>query len=193
MLLFYSIPRVDTNETAHLLLRKFGSLSGVIDAPLDMLKQVPGIGYESATMIKFVSQFIVRYMEDYNSSHNTITSVDDGKQYMAHKFIGCSLERIEIACLNGGGKVLYSDTLTEGSPETVSVRPLDIIRLALKTNATAVVLAHNHPDGVALPSAIDMKSTQLLLRELANMEIDLLDHVIIAKDGAYSMRENGMI
>lgn len=192
MLLFYSIPRADTNEIAHDLLNRFGSFSGVFDAPQELLMGTKGIGLESATFIKFISDVIRVYMEDYSQTHSTITSSEDAKEYMQHKFLGISVEQIYMACLAANGKVIFFDKIAEGSPESVGVRPVDVIRTALRSNAVRVVLAHNHPHGLPNPSTIDVHTTSRLGAELSRIGIELFDHIIVAPSGAFSMREAGM-
>lgn len=193
MLLFYAIPRADTNELGHELINRFGSISGVLDAEYNMLIETPGIGKESALLIKFVSQIIARYMEDYSSLHNTITDAESAKKFMEYKFLTLQIESIFLACLSPAGKVIFCDRIAEGSPETVGIRPVDIIKIALRANSSKIVIAHNHPYGIATPSNADMRTTIILKEELGRVDIELFDHVIVAGGSSYSMRESGML
>lgn len=194
LLLFYSIPRQDTNEIGHNLIKRFGSLSGVFDAPYELLIETEGIGKESAALIKTVSQIMDKYLNDYKKSNIfTLKTYDDIKIYLKNMFIGLSTEILYIVCLANNGKILFSDVLSEGSPETVGIRPVDVIKTALQSNAVSVILAHNHPHGIAMPSRADIMTTNILKKELDRIEIKLFDHVIVANDEMYSMAENMLI
>lgn len=193
MLLFYSVPRSDTNEIAHELLERFGSFSSVFDTPADLLLETKGLGEESATLIKFISALIQVYMDDYSKQINVINTVEDGKNYIRHKFVGQQTEKICITCLAANRKVIFHEQITEGSPEKVSIRTSDIIRVALRANSVSVILSHNHPYGLPLPSRQDRVATQLIQQELARVDVDLYDHIIVAPSDVFSMREHGMM
>ena len=193
LLLYYSIPRGDTNLTGHALMNRFGSLAGVFDAPPELLKEVDGIGEASATQIKLVAAMIRAYMDDYTNTNNTIRSTADAKEYMRYKFLCEIAEHVIMACIGGNGKVIFCDTVADGSPENVQIQPSVIVRKALISNAVRVVLAHNHPNGLCNPSQKDVCTTKILQNELARVNVELYDHVIIAPDGAFSMRESCML
>lgn len=193
MLLYYTIRRADTNELAHRLIDRFGSVSGVLDAPYDMLMEVKGIGEESATMLKLTAGVIKCYMDDYTGHKNLITDAKSAKEYMRYKFLGEQRECVYLACLGTMGKLLSCARIAEGSPETVNIVPSEVIKAALRANASKVVLAHNHPDGMCIPSSKDLRATNLLHSELLRVDVELADHIIVAADGEYSMAENGMM
>jgi DNA repair protein RadC len=193
LLLYFSIKRGDTNETGHELMNRFGSLSGVFNAPYELLKQTKGIGESSAQLIKLVSSLVRAYMDDYSSQHNTIKTTAEAKEYMRYKFLCESVECVMMACIGGNGKVVFCDVISEGSPETVQIRPSDFIRKALLAQAARVVIAHNHPNGICNPSGKDVFTTKILADELSRVEIELMDHIIVAPDGCCSMQEIGMM
>lgn len=192
-LLFYSIPRGDTNPAGHKLLERFGSFSGVFDAPVEMLEEVEGIGRETATFIKLVSEVIRKYMDDHTSQIDTLLDIEAAKEYMRYKFLCRTTEHILMICLSNNGKIIYSDILAEGSPETVSISPAKLVKTALRANASRVILAHNHPNGICNPSGRDLGTTSVMFQELRRVDIKLEDHIIVAPDGIYSMKENGLI
>jgi len=193
MLLFYSIPRGDTNELGHLLMERFGSVSGVFDAPYQMLREVKGIGPESATLIKFVSDMMRMYLDDYTAKSNMIDSPQAAKDFMRFKFICEQTECIYMVCLGNNNKVLYCERIARGLPETVGVEPAKVVKTALRSNAVKVVIAHNHPNGICIPSNRDLRTTTVLLEELMRVDVELMDHIVVAPDGEYSMAENNMI
>ncbi|MDR2908882.1 MAG: hypothetical protein LBU86_03235 [Oscillospiraceae bacterium] len=192
MLLYYAIPRADTNETGHALISRFGSLSGVFDAPLSMLKETVGVGLEAATYIKYISGVIRRYMDDYTSLHNIINDPESAKDYMRHKFLCESRECAYVACMANNGRVIFCDRVGEGTGVQVSIIPAEIVRLALRCDAVRAVLAHNHPGGICNPSSHDLRTTSIVFDELRRVGIELIDHIIVAPDGVYSMVENSM-
>jgi len=193
LLLYYSIPRGDTNLIGHALMNRFGSFAGVFDAPFELLREVEGVGDASATQIKVIAALIRAYMDDYSNAHNTIRSAADAREFMCYKFLCESAERVLMACVGGNGKVVYCDVVAEGSPESVQLRPSVLIRTALLANAVRVVLAHNHPNGICNPSQNDLHATRVLQAEFSRLNIELYDHVIIAPGGSFSMRESGML
>jgi len=192
MLLFYSIPRGDTNETGHRLADTFGTISGVFDAPIELLTETKGVGRESATLIKLVSAIIRAYMDDYASKHNIINDIESAKAYMKYKFLCQASECVYLACLGNNGKVIYCPCLAEGTQKHVEISPSEIVRTALRCNAVKAVLAHNHPNGICTPSSRDLRATSIIYDELRRVDIELTDHIIVAPDGVYSMVENNM-
>ena len=193
MLLFYAIPRADTNEIAHRLVARFGSIAGVLNAPVELLKRVPGIGEESATLIRLTGDFARLYLEGEGKSVKVVKTTAQAKAVVRHKFLGESRECVHIFCLGSGGKVLYSEKVVEGSHKKVEIPPAIVVRLALLSGAAKVLLAHNHPGGICNPSREDLYTTKHLYNELQRVDIELADHLIVAEDGIYSMRENGMM
>lgn len=192
LLLFFSIPRADTNVAGHCLMERFGSFSGVFDAPYELLCEVEGIGENSATLIKLVSSIIKTYMDDYSTRNNVIGNPDDAVNYMRYKFLNEQRECIYMACMGHNGKVLFCSRLADGTPDTVSVVPADVVKMALRANAVRTVIAHNHPNGICNPSSQDLRTTSILFDELQRVDIELFDHIIVAPDGTYSMRKNNM-
>ena len=193
LLLFYTIPRGDTNETAHRLIERFGSIAGVLDAPVELLKRVPGIGAESALHIRLAGDLVRLYLESGEEGGRAIKTTAQAKAAVRHKFLGESRECVHMLCLGSGGKVLYSEKIMEGSHKKVEIPPATVVRLALLCGAAKVLLAHNHPGGICNPSKEDLYTTKHLYSELRRVEIELADHLIVAEDGVYSMSENGML
>ena len=194
MLLFYSMRQGDTNETAHRLYESFGhSLSSVFDADFNLLKDVKGVGEESATLIKFISGIIKQYMDDHASKVNVLSDFDLIKEYMRYKFLGEINECVLMVCLNAARKVVYCGQLAEGSSDTVAIQPSAIVKMALRAGASKAILAHNHPGGICLPSNADLRTTSIFFDELRRVDVEMIDHIIVAPDGVYSMAENGML
>ncbi|MCL2035108.1 MAG: hypothetical protein FWG94_10325 [Oscillospiraceae bacterium] len=192
ILLYYSVPRADTNIIGHRLIRRFGSLSGVFDAPYELLCEVDGVGPQTATLIKLVSSVIRAYMDDHTSLNCVIKTPDDAVEFMRCKFLSEYVECVYMVCMGANGKVLFCNRIADGTPETVGIAPSDIVKAALRANAVKVMIAHNHPNGICNPSSQDLRTTSILFDELRRVDIELTDHIIVAQDGVYSMKKNNM-
>lgn len=192
MLLFYAVRQGDTNPVGHRLMDTFGSLSGVFDAPIELLMEVEGVGRESATLIKFIPAVMRAYLNDKTDAKNKLLGCEDAKEYVRYKFLGEEEECILLICLAANGKILYSNWIAQGTRQSVDLSPAQVVRTALRCGAMKALLAHNHPDGFCNPSSGDLRTTSILFDELSRVGVELLDHMIVAPDGVYSMVEHNM-
>lgn len=192
LLLFYAIPRRDTNEIAHRLLKTFGSFSAVLDAPLEELQKVEGVGPNTAAFLKLMGQTAQAYYTDRLEDICLDTSEKAGS-FLLPRFLGRTQEAVCLVCLDQKCRVLNAAMIHEGSVHAAEVNLRKIISTALKFNATGVVLAHNHPGGVALPSSEDLVTTHRLEEALAVVGIHLIDHIIIAERDFVSLADSGVI
>ncbi len=192
LLLFYAIPRKDTNELAHLLMDTFGSLKGVFDAPYEELVKVNGIGPNAAALLKLVPSLTRAYYS--SDARNVIldTSEKSGEYFLPY-YIGQTEEIVRLACLDAGGKVISNQILHRGSVNAAEVSIRKIVNFALRNNAMGVILAHNHPGGLPLPSAEDIATTKSIREALVPMGILLMDHIIVADQDFVSMARSGII
>lgn len=184
MLLFYSIPRKDTNEIAHELVSRFGSIAGIIDAPVDELVKVNGVNTNTAALIKLIMPVARRYMFDKKRNTHKYSNIDEVGNYLLSRYIGYSKEVFSITSFSGSGSILGFDILSEGDVAEVSISTRTVIEAVLKRQAVCAIIAHNHPDGVAVPSDNDIAVTENIKNALAHINVRLLDHLIIA-DGDY--------
>lgn len=192
LLLFYAIPRKDTNELAHVLMDTFGSLKGVFDAPYEELIKVTGIGPNTAALLKLVPSLTRTY---YSSDARSIildTSEKSGEYFLPY-YIGQTEEVVRLACLDAGGKVISNQILHRGSANAAEVNMRKIVNIALRNNAMGVILAHNHPGGLPLPSEEDVATTKSIREALMPMGILLMDHIIVAGQDYVSMARSGII
>lgn len=191
LLLFYAIPLRDTNPIAHALLDHFGGLSQVLEASVEELKKVPGISDHSATLLSLVTQIARYYQVDCAQRVECLTSLDACGAYLVPYFFGRSRETVFLLCLDAKCKVLCCREVGEGSVNTASISIRKIVETALGANATTVVLAHNHPSGVALPSEEDVQTTRRIAAALNAVEIHLADHIVVADGDYVSMAQSG--
>ena len=191
LLLFYSVPRKDTNEIAHALLEKFGTLAQVLDANPADLEKVPGMGSNSALFLKLLSAAGRRYQISRTESASILRTVEQCGAYLQPRFFGRKHEAVFLLCMDAKCKVLACKQVGEGSVNSAGVPIRRIVETALSANATMVVLAHNHPSGLALPSADDIQTTKRLAVALDTVEITLIDHLVFSDDDYVSMAQSG--
>lgn len=192
LLLFYCIPRRDTNEIAHALLKRFGSLAQTVEAPAEELKKVPGMGENAAAFLSMLGAFDRYYQVNKNANIQTLKDIEQCGAYLVPKFMGRRNETVFLLCLDAKCKVLCCKEVGEGSVNSAAVPIRRIVEMALGANATSVVLAHNHPSGVAIPSGEDIQTTKRLAMALASVDIELVDHIIVADEDYVSIAQSGL-
>ncbi len=197
LLLFYAIPRRDTNEIAHLLLERFGSISDVFDAPIRELMKVDGIGEHAAILLKMIPQLACVYMDDKNDVGQIISTSEAAAAFFRTKFIGRINEVVAALFVDNRGKLREYSIISEGTVNAAQLNIRKIIMLCMGNEATSVFIAHNHPKGFALPSRDDIDATARLKSALATINVSLLDHLIFGEDGecvslAHSMEYSRM-
>lgn len=192
LLLFYCIPRQDTNPIAHALLNHFGSLAQVMAAPPLELQKVNGIGEKAATFLAVINAFC-RYLDTHLFDPGTILNTSDAcAKALVPCFNGVRNEKVYLLCLDAKCMMLCCREVGEGSVNSAAVPIRRIVEMALGANATTVVLAHNHPSGIALPSPEDILTTKKLAVALSSVDITLADHMVIADGEGVSLRDSGL-
>lgn len=188
MLLYATIPQRDTNPTAHELISEFGSFSAVLDANYEDLLKVKGIGVTSATLIKLLPLIASRYMSDKaNSNGEYVHSDEDAFNYVLPKYINCKDEMSSALFLNNVGKILAWEKLSDGTVNLTEIPTRKIVSLGLKYNAAQVIIFHNHPSGIAVPSNSDVTTTKSMIDALKTIGIKLIDHLVIGGSDYVSM------
>lgn len=188
MLLFYVLPRRDTNPIAHALLKEFGTLSNVLDADYASLCRVEGISKQAALFLTFCGSLVGRYMEAKVSNETVFRNLDDMRKYLQARFVNATKEKLYVLCMNSRGKLLSCSMISEGSVNTTDLNLREIIQTVLKfPTTTTVVLAHNHPSGYATPSQADLDSTLQAKLALNGVGVRLIDHIIFSQDGYISL------
>ena len=190
MLLFYSIPRKDTNVTAHELLNRFGSIAGIIDAPVEQLVKVPGVSTNTAALIKLIMPVARRYLTDKSANVDKYTNIDDICRYLMSRYVGFNKEVFSVTSFSGSGRMLGFDILSTGSISEVNISTREVIETVLKRQAVCAIIAHNHPGGVAVPSKDDVDVTENIKNALNHISVRLLDQIVIAGDDYVSMAQS---
>lgn len=193
LLLFYAIPRRDTNELAHRLLDRFGSLYGVFDASFHELIEVEGIGEGAAALIKLIPEIMRKSRISKTADIRQIISSTAAGEYLVPRFLYQEIEILLMLCLDSQRRVIACTEISRGVVNSVDANVRRVVEMALKYRACSVIIAHNHPDGVALPSREDDSMTHLIGRALSSVGITLADHIIVAGENYASYADSGMI
>lgn len=191
LLLYYAIPRQDTNVLAHRLMDRFGSYRAVLEADSRELMAVPGIKENSAVLLTLVRAMNRRYTSQGRFIGTQLTNAEQAGAYLRQFFDWETVEKVVMLSLNGAQHVLANHELAEGTPDQVQLPIRTLADFALRDKAVGVILAHNHLDHNALPSNADIISTRLLSQALQPLGIRLLDHIVIADTDFVSILESG--
>ena len=187
MLLFYGVPQKDTAPMAHELIKTFGSFKGVLEADVDDIVKVSGITKNAASLIKLMLPVLRTYVLEKYTFSNTLKSHGEIGDFLFAKYFAIEKECLSLLCLNHLGQVLSFEIVMTGSVDSVGLSIRDIVSKVIKSNATAAVIAHNHPGGVALPSLQDVAATRELKHALKSISVQLIDHIIISSEDYVSM------
>lgn len=192
LLLFYGIPQRDTNEIAHELIKKFGSLPKVLEATLEELMDVKYVGDNVSTLFKLITAVARYYQVSCAMREEILTTIDACGKYLVPFFYQRPNETVFLLCLDAKCKVLSCEKVGEGGVNSAGVPIRKIVELALKANATSAILAHNHPSGLAVPSGEDIQTTRRVALALDAVEIGLVDHIIVADNDWTSLLQSGL-
>ena len=191
--LYYAIARRDTNEIAHALLRRFGSLSGVLEAPRAELLKIDGVGESAADLLLLFIQMERRHLMDRAGRQTILDTTYKCAQYLMPRFIGEQEEVVYLLCLDAKCKALDCSLIHRGAVNMTAISVRKIVKAARDHNATSVVVAHNHPSGLALPSREDRATTLALKAALDAVDVVLVDHVIVADEDFVSLADDGLL
>lgn len=192
LLLFYSIPQRNTNDIAHELINRFGSLTAVFDAPVKSLCEVKNISENSAVLLKLIPQ-LLRYYQVTPDKSLSMDNMDFVKKYFTSLYIGVKNEEFKVCCLDNNLQIISCNTLSVGSANEVTVTARMVAKAAFDANSQHIIISHNHPDTFPKPSKEDITLTNNLIGKLKPIGIDILDHIIVGKGEVLSMRQCGAI
>jgi DNA repair protein RadC len=191
--LTYTIPQADTKPAAKRLIERFKDLAGVLDADSNDLEAVSGVGPQSALFLKFLRDLSRRYAKKEVILKDLISSPGAAVRYLDVVLKGAADEEFHALFLNAANRLLAAECLQKGTVNRSAVYPRKIVERALHLKAVGVILAHNHPGGTTKPSDDDLRATQAIKKALDTLEIGLLDHIIISKEGYFSWKEQGLL
>ncbi|TJZ66125.1 RadC family protein [Chitiniphilus eburneus] len=193
VLLRVGIPGQNAVELGRMLIQRFGSLNGVFSAPQREFVAMPGMGRAKYLQMQAVLEIVTRMAREPLHKTNALNSPQEVRNYLSHWLRRSEIEVFVALFLDNANQVISSEQLAHGTVSETRVYPREVARRALAHNASAVIVAHNHPSGRATPSEADIRLTHLLRTALELLEIRLLDHFIVAGHEVASLAEMGRI
>lgn len=193
LLLFYAIPRKNTNETAHMLLNEFGSFSAVLDASIESLKRIDGVGIETATFLKLIPAVFSAYQASKTAAKPVILNSESAKKYLSHYFTAATYEKLVVVYIDGKGRVLNECEFYQKCSKMVHVDMVTILQTAVAVKAEGIILAHNHVTDFAVPSSEDIHVTEQLAKLCEPLKIYLCEHLIFAENDVCMFSKNKKI
>ncbi len=190
MLLFYAIPRVNTNELAHRLLETFGSLHAVLCAAPEALRQVRGVTENTVVLLQMLPAVYLRCMPEQHRQ-KLLHFADESCAFFRKAFLFDTEETLRLAFLDEELHICACEIIQQGSVVRAEASVEEIVRHCAQRECRSIILAHNHMIGSAKPSPNDIASTHQLHERLAFYDICLMDHIIVTKHQAVSMRRIG--
>ncbi|MBQ9087101.1 MAG: hypothetical protein IJY47_07965 [Clostridia bacterium] len=180
LLLFYSIPRRNTNEIAHRLLARFGSLRRILDADISALTEVEGVGLQTALFLRTLAAVNAAAYSERAEKVRRLSTEADLRHYLVSLLLSSSREEVYLLLFGSSGHLIHTEKLGEGLASFSQLSIRRAVQLSCCHHATSAVLAHNHPDGMLLPSDHDMKATKRIRQALSEAGVDLINHYIVS-------------
>ena len=183
LILFYSIPRKNTNEVAHKILTRFGSIKGMLDANIESLTDIDDIGINTAIYIKALAKLVSKYAVSEPKNDALLKSPETLALFLKSLFIGTENEMSYVLLFDNSKRLIKCEKIGEGFSSVehnISLRKA--VQEALNNNATSAILVHNHPNGKAFPSGDDIHATNKIKMILEGLGITLMEHFIIAEN-----------
>ncbi|MDH7500318.1 MAG: DNA repair protein RadC [candidate division NC10 bacterium] len=193
LLLTYAIPRKDVKPIAKRLIKHFGSFSGVLDATGKELEEVASVGPISATLIRLVKETCQAYLSEKMKRREILSSPRAVLDFSRAKLSGLPHEAFMVIFVNAKNGVINHQILQEGTVNQAIIYPRRIVEEALSRHASGLILVHNHPSGEIHPSAEDRRLTRDLIEATRALDVRILDHLIVGKDGYFSFAESGFL
>ncbi|MGN0641999.1 MAG: RadC family protein [Huintestinicola sp.] len=190
MLLYYTVPRADTNKTAHELINRFGSIAGVFNADVSELEKVSGVSENAAVLFKMIPQIVPVYYSEMNRNVS-YNNTDKLKELFRPYFVGAGSEAFYIACFDNSLRLLKVERISSGSAAFTSLDMRKIMECIIGTGCNMAAMAHNHPGASPKPSDEDIAVTRKVCQILGSIDVVLMDHIVVGADSSYSMRDCG--
>lgn len=186
LLLFYSIPRQDTNQIAHNLLERFGSLQNVFEADTADISSVDGVGMNSAILIRLLPEMTRKFWIEEKKTKAKLRTVEEAAAFIKPILFGKPIEHVFIFCLDNNYRIKHYDCIGKGTINDATIYLRSIVQCAIRLNSNKILLAHNHPGGHPAPSDTDVRTTRVISEALGPLGIDLVDHIIFTDHEFFS-------
>jgi len=193
LLLTLGTPRRDCKAPAREALKEFKTFGGVLEARPEDLQRIPGIGSRNVFGLKLVHEVSRRFLKDKMMSRPVCHSSQEVHDYLCHALRDLKKERFKVIFLDPKNQVIEEKTLFEGTVDSSAVYPREVIRDALRYEASALIFAHNHPSGDPEPSLCDREVTRDLVFAARVVQIKVLDHIVVGSNRYFSFADQGLI
>ena len=191
MLLYYAIPRHDTNPLAHRILDEYKTLANVFDADVQDLSKIYGLSEQSATLLTMIPHLAKAYEKSKYERNTLLHDTESIGRFALSMLNNKTKEEFALICVDANRKVHWSGIIATGSNDQINTTPRDIVSEVLRHNAKYVIFAHNHPNGSILPSDTDKNTTRTLCDLLNCIGVKTIDHIIVSQNRYYSLKETG--
>ena len=193
LLLTLGTPRRDCKEQAKEALKKFRSLRGILEAPTDELQEIEGVGPHNVFGLKLVQEVSRYFLKERMMSKPYCHSSKEVFDYLFHTLRDLRREKFKVLFLDAKNQILMEKTIFEGTVDSSAIYPREIMKEALKCDASSLIFVHNHPSGDPEPSLSDKEITKELVFAASLMQLKVLDHIIIGNNRYFSFADQGLI
>jgi DNA repair protein RadC len=195
LLLTLAVPRSDVKQPAKVLIARFGNLRGILDAPIEELRAVSGIGSVTPVALQIIKAAATLYLQQTGEGRDSLADPAQLSEFWRMRIGALQNEVFEVAYLDSGYRLLRDgvETLEEGTIDRATVYPRRVVEAALKRGAAAVVLAHNHPNGSVMPSEHDKLLTRAIVLAAETVHLKVVDHLIVSAQDTFSFRKAGLL
>ena len=193
LLLTFAISRRDTKPIAYALMTHFGSLHAVLQASVQDLMRVEGIGENAATLISMMMPLFRAYHKSVEEEQPVLKNLQQCANYCRGLFSGERYEKLYVVCLDGRMRRINTVLISSGDVNEVPVFARHVLNAASRCNASGMIITHNHPNGTAQPSEEDVVLTNALSQILSGINVVLYDHLIVSPSDTFSFRRNGLL
>jgi DNA repair protein RadC len=193
LLLTYSIPQKDVKPVAKELIKRFGSLGGVLDATKEELLDTPGVTLYSAVLIKLAKEMSESYLAEGMQHKDLLKSPQAVVDFARMKLAGKANESFMVIYLNTKNEAIDHEVIHEGTIDKAAIYPRRIVEAALAHNTAGLILVHNHPSGYTEPSEEDKRITQIIVEATRAIDVQVIDHIIVGKSGYFSFTEHRLL
>ena len=193
LLLGYALLRRDTKPIAKEMLKRFGSLRGVLEARQEEYNDIPGVGDGTAKLLALLREFVARYVESPVRTRRKLCTPADVAAMARERLGRLSHEEVWLAYLDNTGHLIEWERASKGSVDSAFIHPRDVVERALVLKATGFIIVHNHPGGDPKPSGVDLQLTEHLRIAAGTVGIRLVDHVVVTDTGSYSLLKDGLL
>ncbi|MBQ2740523.1 MAG: RadC family protein [Clostridia bacterium] len=192
-LLFNAVPRINTNDLAHRLLARFGTVPAVLGAPLRQLKEVEGVGDSLASYLRCIGTFCERYYAEYRDRFPKTYEQSEFSAYVYREYAYLQDEVLDCFLVERSGKILQRRRFSANAQDFATVKPEDMTAVLGIRGVAGVVLVHNHPGARSTPSQADNELTKQIQWMCSFHNLLFCDHIVCGYDGVYSYYQDGKL